>query len=511
MDRKDRRTIFKYTFLSSCLTGFICYLYFMANNLDNCDNIACKPSGFGAGLISGRWLLSIIGNIFEKVWYYNSSYFNCILAIIMLGTINILLVYIFKISDKYICILLSSITVVFPAIADTIFFTFTIQYYMIAIILGLIGICFIQRVPVSQNPFLKAGLTILSGGLYACSLGIYQAYFPFIAAVLVLCLAGKCLDNVEDWKKIFKSALYYLFSLVLGYIIYRVILKICLKVFNRELLDYKGINNMGIIELKQIPTLLYKTYSSYILLFKEDFVSISGNLLAKIIILLIYLYIFISLFFIWKKCSKLKFIELCVFIAILPLASNAIIIMVPESDVRTMMSLGTVSVFYLPLIFFEKTDYGNLYIKNNKIIKIFASVLVLAILNYTWLSNVNYSAMYYSNKKLENYLERLYCRIESVEGYNEDMPVIFIGKNITDAAFIENWTDMSYYGGNFIAKVQMNLYSRDKFILNYLGRDYLDITEEQYGQYKDEIDQMDKYPNDKSIKVIDGSVFVKLE
>ncbi len=138
-------------------------------------------------------------------------------------------------------------------------------------------------------------------------------------------------------------------------------------------------------------------------------------------------------------------------------------------------------------------------------------VFILAILNYIWFSNVNYNALYYANKKTENYFERLYCRIESAEGYNENMPVIFVGKNITDAAYEENWTGVPYYGSNFISKEQINMYSRNKFILNYLGKTYSEITEEQYSQYKSEIDQMDKYPNDKSVKVIDGNVFVKLE
>lgn len=87
------------------------------------------------------------------------------------------------------------------------------------------------------------------------------------------------------------------------------------------------------------------------------------------------------------------------------------------------MSLGTISVFYFPLIFLEKGNLGKTSITGNLSGRIFVFVFILA-------------------------------------------------------------------------------------ILNYLGRDYLDITEEQY---KAEIDQMDKYPNDKSIKVINGNVFVKLE
>ena len=173
LDRKDRSVIFKYTFLSSCLTGFICYLYFIANNLDNYDSIINKPSGYGSGISSGRWFLSVLGIIFDKIWHYNSSSFNCILAIILLGFINVLLVCIFKIKNKCICILLSAITIVFPPIADTMFFAFTIHYYMIAILLGLAGVYFIQNINRVNSIFIKIFLIILSGTLYACSLGLY--------------------------------------------------------------------------------------------------------------------------------------------------------------------------------------------------------------------------------------------------------------------------------------------------------------------------------------------------
>ena len=85
--------------------------------------------------------------------------------------------------------------------------------------------------------------------------------------------------------------------------------------------------------------------------------------------------------------------SICILIAILPLASNSIIIMVPESDIRTMMSLGTISIFYLPLIFVEKTSFEKINIKKNISGNIFTFVFILAILNYTWLSNVNYNAL----------------------------------------------------------------------------------------------------------------------
>lgn len=507
----NKKLILKYAFLSSCLSGLIAYLYFMANNLDNYDNVANKPFGFGVGLPLGRWFLSVIGNIVEKIWFFNSSYFNCILAVIILSFSNVLLVYILEIKNKLTCILICAVTMVFPSIAATMLFSFTVQYYMFAVLLGMAGIYFIKKISITKHISVKILLFMLSGCFYACSLGIYQAYYPLLAAVLILCLVNDCLNVNINWKDILKKAFYYLASLVAGYIIYNFILKICLIVFNRELSDYRGVSEMGVINPFQLPGLLYKTYSSYIMLFKDDFISINPNLLVKIVIFLIYVYILITLLFLCKKCNILKFIELCVFILLLPLASNAIIIMVPNAGIGTMMSMGTISVFYLPLIFFDKTDKNKDSKLKYRCRQVFSIFMSLVVLNYIWVSNINYNALYYANKKVENYFERLYCRIESIENYNENMPVIFIGDNITDAAFLENWSGIGYYSENVLAYGQLNEYSRDHFILNYLGRAYSEITEEQYSKYKNEIEQMAKYPNDNSIRITDGNILVKLE
>jgi len=480
----------------------------MAGEINNYDSVTFTPSGFGIGMQSGRWFLSILGLIVIKIsGSYNSPYLNCLIAIFFLALSNVFLIQVFKIKNKWVCFLLSAITVTFPSIGDTMFFSFTVHYYMLAVLLGVTGVFVIQKVSLAKKRAYKAFLILSASMMYACSLGIYQAYYPYIAVLLVVSLIGNCLDENENWKNIIVNSIYYLASLGIGYVLYMVILKVCLFLHNSQLSNYYGIDKIGSMDLKQLPGLVYKAYVSYILLYRQDYVALNMNFLVRAVILLIDLFILVSVLYIWRKNNILKMIELCVFLLLLPLASNAIYIMVANETVRTMMAMGTISIFYLPLIFFDKIDYGKNVIVKHVNNVFFVSVMLVTVLNYVWANNVNYRALYYQNRRVENYYVTMYSRITSVSGYNENMPVIFIGKNINDSSFVENWTEMSYYGWNIYG--QINAYSRNKFMENYLGHSYLEITEEQYLQYQDEISQMNTYPNDTSIKVIDGKAGIK--
>ena len=44
------------------LTALACYLYVLVGNINNYDNIVCTPEGYGTGLRSGRWMLTLLGD-----------------------------------------------------------------------------------------------------------------------------------------------------------------------------------------------------------------------------------------------------------------------------------------------------------------------------------------------------------------------------------------------------------------------------------------------------------------
>ena len=98
------------------------------------------------------------------------------------------------------------------------------------------------------------------------------------------------------------------------------------------------------------------------------------------------------------------------------------------------------------------------------------------------------------------------------------MKILFIGDVISDESFDDSWIDPTFDIGGMhqfnnpdAAMNQMNEYSRDIFIKNYFGYTVEKITDKQLSEYKSVIDEMNQYPNDNSIKIVDGNILVKFE
>lgn len=79
------------------------------------------------------------------------------------------------------------------------------------------------------------GGVILSGCAMSVSLGIYQAYFPLGASLLVLSLLGDCLRGEDGFAVVMRRALCYLAGLALGMVLYFIFLKIALALTNLTL------------------------------------------------------------------------------------------------------------------------------------------------------------------------------------------------------------------------------------------------------------------------------------
>lgn len=509
-----------YCFISSLFFGVLSYLYLFMNNLHNWDNMYNTPAGYGAGTSSGRWFLTLIGEFIHKVWgKYNVPLFNGIVAIIILGVASCIIVKTFDIKNKWLCALIGGITVVFPPIASTMIYIYTVGYYALAILFIALGVLLVKELRILGF--------ILGSLLFSCSLGIYQAYYPLCASIFILILIKMCMDSKSDIKEIILTGFKFLFSLALGYILYKFFLQCCLHIYNIELSPYQGIDKMGKIDISLIPSQINDIFKSMITLTRDNYRSISITRIVQVSFLYIYIIsaIVIIIKFVNKilnKESVLKTILLGIFIIIFPIAVNFIVIMVPHGHVHTLMQMAFVCIFYLVILLVDNIDVSNLSenkinifdkFKMNKVLLYSTLVIVFTVIvNYVWQSNGNYVSLYYNNRQIENYYETLLTRVKSIEGYNQDMPIYFVGAEIDDRTFShDSWSYTPFkYGEN---TYPVNSYSRGSYIANYLGYVYTEITKdsEEYKQYQDEIDKMERYPNDKSIKIIDNKVFVRFE
>lgn len=512
---KDKRLIL--SFCHGVAWGVLCYLYIFVNNLFNCDNIVYEPSGYGAGIISGRWGLDLLAKISDTFWgNYNIPFFNGLISVFMLAVASYVIVVIFEIKNERFCALIGALTVVFPAISSGMAYTFTIGYYSFAILLTVVGVYLLNS---------KGIYTFIAGAfLLLFSIGIYQAYFSFGASLLLILLIKMCIHNEFKSKDVILKAGKFLLALILSYLVYFVILNIGLKVMNLSLTEYQGISSMGKFHFIHLLEGILKSYRITLALPLIDYACITTTRVVKISLLVLYSITLLIISIFIKKSwgnQKLKILLLIMFLLAFPIAINLILITSPCACVYTLMCMSFISLFYLPIVLIETTDILDdikLKFRNLNLFKILSSVatvvLFATVLNYTWQSNGNFRSLYFIDRRLVNYYSEMYTKIRSTTGFSVDKKIVFVGRNIDDPTFTLKTGETPFnYGG--VQNIVLNEYldSRMKTIKNYLGYSYNEIAtnSKEYSAYKNQILSMKKYPNDNSIKVIDDVILVRFE
>lgn len=499
---RDRRS--RSCFLATALFGALAYLYFFTNAINNNDLIACLPYGYGATLTSGRWMLYLLAKTVDRIWgHYNVPLFNGVLALGCLALASAVLARVLGLRSARLCFVMTAVTVTVPAVASTMFFAYSIHYYMFALLLMALAAWLL-----TGRGWLRFGAAVL---LAAASLGIYQAYFPFFAVLLLLVLIRRALRPETEAGELLKQALKFLAALAAAYLCYRLLLRLCLLWKHTSLSSYQGVDQMGSIRLSALPSLIWQAYRRFFLLPREDLHAFNATRLVRLAILACFALSVLSLALLcwgrdWKKTALLA-----VFLVLLPLAANAMLLLAGGSTLYTRMMLGLIAVFYLPLVLVDGGGFRRAELRRGLAAGL-AAVLLLVSLNYAWQSNGNYLAEEYANRKAENYFTTLVTRARSLEGYRADMRIVLVGDTIQDSAFFDNWNDTPFfYSARIGAREQINQYSRGVFIANYLGLYLHPITEEEAARYAEQIGQMATYPSDGSLRIVDNLVLVRLE
>lgn len=488
--------------IATAIFGTLSYLYLFVNNINNNDMIACLPEGCGTGIASGRWGLCILGGLAKRIWgVYNVPVFNGLIALIFLAFTSAVLVRVFELRNEWLCFSLAAITATFAPIGAMMLFRFTVHFYSVAIALMAVAAYLLKK----RHWAAFLGASLLAAG----SLGIYQAFFPFLAAVLLLTLLGNCLKRETTGKEILFDALRALAALVLSYLIYTLILKLFLVVLHTSLDSYQGIDQMG--SLKGLPQNLITAYLRF---FSLPFAIVCGTnytLFVRIAILLLLVFSAGSLLLFWRERKVGKLLLAGAFLLLLPVAANSIMLLSGNSTIYTRMCYGLIAVFYLPLLLSQQLSFRKPAWK--KAAGIIASLLVLlSSTNYAWQNNGNYQAVYYANRKTENYFSTMFTRIRSLDGYRDDMRIVLVGQTITDEKYYDNYYGTPFnYGARTSASEQINQYSRLDFLANYFGISIHNADEDEVLQYAEELAGMPGYPDSGCMQIIDDTVFVVLE
>ncbi len=488
---------------------FFAHFFILVNVIQNSDNINCSPFSAGAGISSGRWGLELINRGWHRIWgVYNIPFFNALLALILVSCAAYLIVWLFDEKNIVNCILIGGIMIAFPSITSMMFYSFTAPYYGLAICFSVIAVCLYKQF---QFGFIISAICI------AISMGIYQAYLPLTITLFVLFLLTECIRKewgiIETLKKGIKSVS----TILLGIIFYYVFLKFFLWYYDASLASYKGIDSRGKIEWKTLPALLKKMISNCILLYKNDYYSIAITTIVHhaIFVLMCGTLLFLIIYLILQKSNIGNIVSVLILGVFLMIAADSIEIMCPDNSYNVkycLMMYGMSGLFIAPVILYEVYPEKGMTQICEKI-KLGGEWLVtisitLIIINFVWQSNGNYMAGYYTTEQTVSYFQTLVTRIKSTEGYSPELPISFVGDFYDDESFSNIWTETPFWYGGHMPEL-INCYSTDKLMMNYLGYSYIPATEDEKKRAELKAKDMPNYPQDGSIKIIDGVIVVK--
>lgn len=239
-------------FSSAFVLTFLVHMYTFTHKFLNHDDIGGLYSGVDL-LSSGRWFLHFATGINGN---FSSSWLGALFGAFYLAVAAVLILRMLRIRRFVPTVLTAACLVAFPTVTSTYAYMFCADQYLLALALSAAAAYMISRE--------KVPLIILGGVVMSFSMGIYQAYFPLAASLLVIYMLIDAINSrFASFKDFIVTGLKYCTGLAIGMILYFVILKICLKINNVELVDYQGINSMGMVSLGELIERIKAAYISF--------------------------------------------------------------------------------------------------------------------------------------------------------------------------------------------------------------------------------------------------------
>lgn len=435
-----------------------------------------------------------------------------LLGLVFLGLTAAALCEFLEVRKGWAVVGISGLLVSFPALASTFAYVFTLDGYMLALLLAVLSVLFTKK---HRLGFLPGAVCL------AFSLGTYQGYLSFamilaVFGILVIFCREKEGTARHPLRGCFLEALRYLYMGVLGAALYYVMLQILLKIQGKELDTYQGINGMssfGAGGLLHSLSTMYRDFIAFTfrgnVLFQNGF-----GLLACILLAAAAAIVFVCMAKCrkwWKNSAVLVIIGIA--LLVLPVITNVILLISPDVNYHLLMRYQWVLYLIGAVALAEKCDSDR---KADGFAEwaAFAAVFVL-IFCYGLTDNIAYANLQKRYEKTYAYCLRLLDRIEQTEGYYPGIPIAMVGV-VGDEQFPSTDLTLSVTGGMIGMSGDVLLYTGknyEAFIRNYLGATLnilpADAMAEMY--YSEEYIAMDSFPGENSVRIINGVMYIKTE
>lgn len=491
------------TFLTALIVGFITHMRVFVNDIPNHDGMSSLF--FDQNMItSGRWFLRVACGISSD---YTLPWLIGVLCVLYLAATAVLLQRFFQVEHTYTAMLLAAVLTVYPTLASNFAYIFTADGYMLALFLAVLAVFLVEK---SKFGFIWGAIAL------GFSMGIYQAYISFamILAVYAVCRAwffGKKLK--EKWNITWR----YIAMGGIGAGIYFGMLQILLALQKTSLSGYQGIGEGNSKPLIETIIQIYKDFAVHTL--QGNILMQKGWLMAAVIVLFITAGV-VLVIALWKAGSLTNiwtYLSAVVAVVILPVCFNAILVISPDVTYHALMRYQWVLIPMIGIVIVDR--HGDKVCKGlfSEIIVSWIGLLMAVVIafQYVVICNIGYFNLEKKYEKTYAYCLRMLEQMEETEGYYHGMPIVMIGvvgdhylpstdltTGVTDSLIGINGDYLFYTAENYRAFMEYYFGVRIKLV---------DIQDVPSYISTPEYIQLEVFPKENSMKVVDGVLYIRTE
>lgn len=489
--------------ISVFVSGMLAHGMGLFNKYSMHDDIEHLFGSYGIGYSNGRWMWAVLTEIVKSIWGNNVSLplWGGIISFIFIILSACLLVQMLEVKSSLLAGILGCFMVVRPIVAGVFGYMFVLPYYMFAEFLGFLGAYIIYR-------YRKPCLYIMGILMMACATGIYQAFIPSILCVMLFRFVLTIHEDRLGEKTYIREGFHYIVSILAFVALYAILTKVIMWWKQTSLISYKGLDHMW--DMSHIGE---RTLRAYYKFFVPE-PKLSQMIYPGQCIYIYYLAVLfcgcIALFAAIEAYKKNKWNGILVILSILvfPLCACFIYVMCESEYVAGLMLYGQIMPFIYMICLIQQLEYKK------QIQKVFIAIAIAAVmfvnLNYIRLDNASYVKAEFMQQRAISWHTTLITRIKSIEGYRGDLPITYINKF---EAYDASVSDM--IGWDFVKmppyeniNLSLNNFIWSKYINYWCGFGQAEVASQGYEELQ-EVKQMPFYPDDGSIKIIDGVIVVK--
>lgn len=469
--------------------------------------------GYEASL--GRWGITLFDSLRNNIAI---PFITTLISILLMGFINLLLIELLEIKHTFFQIFTILSVVASPCLCMTLLYAYTADVYLFSMFFSIFTVYALYRIPSKPLGIGLAGISFIF------MLSTYQSYIGLTIGLILILNIKTLLTQKKTTLPVIQYLLIKAIILILSALIYYGITVTYLTINDLSLSTYKGTNQIGLsyILSSLIPSMKEAYWAFFKYFFADGIILNRAWQREKLYLLFFGLFlisILLLLLNLWKTASEKKelasrLLLALILMALLPLALNLVVIIAPGNEIYFLIATQMFLILPFSLMLLEQLPAQNTFVN----LLHWGIIILLTILLITYVLSiiVTYQTAQMSYEQAKNVANRILIRMEETPGYRSGMKKLFAGV-IDDVNFPKT---LDIYNLAVTNSLRSSIFHATYWGHQATWRNFMEVfcgtridfcEDEEYQTilHSDEFKEMDIFPGENSVKMIQDVLVVK--